>query len=102
MLALTKKKVEKLVQLLGQKDGLKNAETVEKVFESLITISNPLEFEGKVREQAMKRLMDLFHMSIWYDMGRPGISDFGGRYSQELNQWKELEQANDNSAQPEK
>ena len=34
--------------------------------------------------------MDLFHMNIWYIFGKPGISEFGGRYTEELNQWKNL------------
>ena len=85
MLELTKKRVAKIIEVLRHPDGLNDKVTIEQVFETLIQISNPIEFEGKTREQALKRLMDLFHMNIWYIFGKPGIPDFGGRYTQELN-----------------
>lgn len=64
---------------------------MEQVFTTLIIISNPLDFDDdKIRESATKRLLELFHMNIWFIFGKPGINEFGSRYLQELDSWKDL------------
>ena len=73
--------------VLSQPQTLQELGTIESVFEKLILISDPIEFEGEARNQALKRLKDLFHMSMWYHFSRPSIDDFGGRYTEELNDW---------------
>lgn len=56
ILELTKKKVAGLVAILSQPPVLQELTTFEAVFEKLVLISNPIEFEGEARNQALKRL----------------------------------------------
>lgn len=91
ILELTKKRVASLRDILGETEALNELKTTEEVFEKLIQLSNPIEFEGEARDQAMKRLKELFQMSIWYQFAKPNINDFGGRYTQELNEWESLQ-----------
>lgn len=53
---MTKKKVAGLVAILSQPPVLQELTTFEAVFEKLVLISNPIEFEGEARNQALKRL----------------------------------------------
>jgi hypothetical protein len=41
-------------------------------------------------------------MNIWYIFGKPGIPEFGDRYTSELNQWKELSEKQGNDEKTER
>lgn len=88
---LTKKRVAALLEVLKDPVALSEITTTEQVFDRLVQISNPNDFEGEIRNQAVKRMRELFHMSIWYQFSKPNITDFGGKYATELDQWQILQ-----------